>query len=177
MSQRNTALTPERPPLLHTPAERKVPSGTTPVSSAWRVIGWFGLLLAVVGLIDAGLHWFPTAFGSFEWEFATVAMSFGALPLATMGLAALLGSFIARGIRWGIITVAVVLVILAILVAAALGVFMLTAPIALEAAGEPAGLTIMKAVIRTGTMGVGFGLAYVIGAAAAFRHLSPKGSL
>ena len=52
---------------------------------AWRAVGWFGVVFAGIGLADSGLHWYPLAFGSPEWEFSAVSMSFGALPLVTLG--------------------------------------------------------------------------------------------
>ncbi len=142
------------------------------VPAAWKYIGWFGLLLAVVGLFDAGLHWYPLAFNSPEWEFGTVAVSMGALPLPTIGLAALLGSFLARGVRWGVVTMSIVLLVLGLAVLAAYLLFLLDVPLALRATTGAAALTLKKAIFRTTVMGPGFGVAYVVAAVMALRHLS-----
>ncbi|MGD8322576.1 MAG: hypothetical protein PVJ02_19140 [Gemmatimonadota bacterium] len=141
---------------------------------AWKVIGWFGLLLAVIGAVDAALHWYPPAFNSPEWEFGTVATSVGALPLPTIGLAALLGSFVARGVRWGMITMAVVLLALGLAVLAAYGLFLLDVPLALNAATGPAATALKKAIVRTTVMGPGFALAYIWASIVVLRHLSRR---
>lgn len=140
-------------------------------ATAWKALGWFGLLLAVIGLADVVMHWFPPAFHSPEWEFATVAMSLGSLPLLTMGLAAMLGSVLARGSRPGILAVSIVLLLLAVAVAAAYGLFLMDVPLALRASKSPAGLTIRKAIVRTSVMGIGFGAGYLIAAIASLRYL------
>jgi len=76
------------------------PASLAPDSAtAWRWIGWFGLLLFVAGLGDFVIAWVPMRLGSPEWEFGTVASTLAGLPLATMGLAGLLGSAVARGKR------------------------------------------------------------------------------
>ena len=145
---------------------RPAPSG----QAAWRALGWFGGLFVAIGLADSGLHWYPLAFASPEWEFSAVSMSFGALPLLSIGFAALLASLLARGVRWGIITTAAVLIVLALLIGAAYVLFLSDVPLALRAATGPAGLTLKKAIARTSVMGIGFGTAYFVAGVVALRH-------
>lgn len=164
--------TPARKILVREERSRRAAPTAPSTPVAWKVIGWFGLLLAIVGLCDVALHWYPLAFSSPEWEFGTVAMSLGALPLPTIGFAALLGSFLARGVRWGIMTMSIVLLVLGLAVLAAYALFLLDVPLALRAATSPAALTLKKAIFRTTVMGPGFGIAYVVGAVMALRHLS-----
>lgn len=141
-------------------------------ATAWQAIGWFGLLLGLIGLADALINWYPLAWRSAEWEFATIATTFGALPLVTMGLAALLGSFLARGVRWGVVTMAVVLLLTGLVVFALLGLFALDVPLALKAsAGSPASLAIRRGVARTAVLGLGFGMGYLAAAIISFRSL------
>lgn len=130
--------------------------------TAWRELGWFGLLIAVVGLVDLGVNWYPIRFGSPEWEFGTIATSIGSLPLITMGLAALLASFLARGRRWGILTMGAVLLVLGVAVLALLAVFALDVPLALKAsARSPAALVLRKTIVRTALLGLAFCLGYL----------------
>lgn len=138
---------------------------------AWRLIGWFGLLLTVVGLVNVGIQWYPLSFSSPEWEFTTVAQSFGALPLLTMGLAALLGSCWARGMRKSVLLLSVFLVLLSLFVAAAYGLFLLTVPLALRTANAPGGFVLQKAVVQTSVHGVCFGTAYLVAAGVSFHNL------
>jgi hypothetical protein len=166
--------TPAKKILVQEEGPRRVSPIVPSQPRAWKIIGWFGLLLAVIGGVDAALHWYPPAFSSPEWEFGTVATSVGALPLPTIGLAALLGSFLARGVRWGIITMAVVLLVLGLTVLAAYGLFLLDVPLALNAATGPAATALKKAIVRTTVMGPGFGLAYILAGIVALRHLSRR---
>lgn len=132
------------------------------------------MLLAVSGVCDLALHWYPLAFRSPEWEFGTVATSVASLPLPTIGLAGILGSFLARGIRWGVVTTATVLLVLGVAVLAAYLLFLLDVPLALRAATGAAALPLKKAMVRTTVMGLGFGVGYIVAAVVAFRHLSAR---
>lgn len=139
---------------------------------AWAALGWFGLLLALIGLGDLSTNWYPFGLGSAEWEFVTVATSLGSLPLVTMGFAAMLASFMARGIRWGIITMSVVLLVMAILIVSAYVLFLTDVPLALKGtAGTPVALGIRRTIVKTTLMGPGFGVGYLVAAVASLRSL------
>lgn len=76
--------------------------------------------------------------------------------------------------RWdraGILAMSIVLLLLAAFVAAACGLFFMDVPLALETSASSAGLTIRKAILRTGVTGVGFVAGYLIAAIASLRHL------
>jgi len=143
------------------------PDGRT----AWRWIGWLGFVLAVVGLWDFVLTWYPLRFGSAEWEFATVAASYSGLPLPTMGLFALAASAIARRVRWQVIVLSVFLLLLGVLLLAGFLLFMTTVPLALRAVEGVALIGIRKAVAKTAMLGVMFGGAYLVAGVAGFRTL------
>ena len=147
------------------------------VRAAWRWIGWLGVLLTVVGVGDFALAWYPSAFGTPEWEFGTVAASFSGLPLVTMGFAALLGSAVASGRRWLVIGTASVLALSGIGVVALFLLFLTNVPMAVQGAEGVIALGIKKVVVKTSMLGVGFGIGYLVGAYAAFRHavLSRRG--
>src|SRR5689334_14868275 len=67
--------------------------------AARRVLGAAGLVLAIVGWTDWALLWVPLRFGVVEWEFGTISQSFDALPLATIGTAALVAAALNGGWR------------------------------------------------------------------------------
>src|SRR5687767_13435790 len=115
---------------------------------AWRWIGWFGLALTTAGLADLALTWIPVQLGTPEWEFGTIASSFSGLPLVTIGFAALLGSALARGMRWQMTGLGVLLLALAIALIAALALFILVIPVALGAVQGVARTGIVKAIVR-----------------------------
>ncbi len=144
--------------------------------TAWRYLGRFGVLLAVIGFVDIALHWYPPAFRSPEWEFGTVATTLGSLPLPTMGLLAVLASALARAVKTNLVAISVVLGLLAAFVAAAMLMFLLDVPVALRAVSAPgvppqAATEIKQTIVRTLTMGLGFGLVYLYGAVVTIRFL------
>lgn len=152
------------------------PITTSAPRTAWRVLGQFGFLLAVIGGIDIALHWYPPAFRSAEWEFGTIATTLGSLPLPTMGLLAVLASALARAVKGNLIALSVVQIVLAVFVAACLMVFVLDVPLALRAVGQPnipvgAAEEMKRTIARTLAMGVGFGIVYAYGAVVSIRFL------
>lgn len=153
----------------------KPPSKSRPPATdqGWKAVGWFGLLLAIVGLTDVALYWYPTAFGSPEWEFGTVAAAFSALPLATIGLAAVVGAVLVHRPRTWMVVTAGALLLLATLMVAAFAMFLGNVPMALQATDGPQGAAIQRGIVRTVVKGVGFGSAYVVAGIVLIRKLPP----
>jgi hypothetical protein len=158
-------------------ADKKALNPITVVApqTAWRLVGWFGLLLAVVGFVDVALQWYPTAFRSPEWEFGTVTGSLATLPLLSIGLMSMLASYLARAERAGIVAMAVVFGILLALLIGAYLLFLSDVPLALKASSTtPVLITMKKSIIRTSVMAVGFGTAYLVAVVVSFRYLSRR---
>ena len=128
---------------------------------AWAAVGWFGLLLFLAGLGDPLIAFIPTAFGTPEWEFGTVASVFASLPLVTIGLAGLLASGVARGRRRLVLTLGIVLTLLGLAILALLVIFFTDVPMALRAVQGDVLLGVKKAVAKTALLGVLFGLTYL----------------
>lgn len=142
--------------------------------SAWRYVAWFGLLLAVAGFGDLVIAWVPLMFGSPEWEFGTVVATFAGLPLGTMGLAAMLGSALARGMRWQVRLLGWVVLGLGILWAAAYTVFLTVLPIAVRGAPEGSSIGVSKVVAKTSLLAVAFVTAYVVAGVQTLRKLRSR---
>ena len=128
-------------------------------------------MLAIVGMVDVALQWYPVSFRSTEWEFATISTTFATLPLLTLGTTIMLAAFLALGVRSGVMTMAIVFTLLGIGVVACYLLFALDIPIALKFATGPAGLTIKKAIVRSLVMGACFGVGYLSAAVVSFRYL------
>ena len=158
----------KRDQTARSPIQAKAPR------AAWRMFGWFGLLLAIVGLVDVALQWYPVAFRSREWEFATISTTFATLPLLTLGATILLATFLTLGVRAGVMTMGVFFTLLGLGIVACYVLFALDIPIALKFATGPAGLTIKKAIVRSLVMGACFGVAYLAAAVVSFRYLSGR---
>lgn len=137
--------------------------------AAWRWIGWFSLLLALAGIADWVLAWIPMRFGTPEWEFGTIVSSMSGLPLLTMGFAGLLGSAVARGVRWQVRLMSMIVILFALLILAALVIFALDVPIALRTVQGPAHLGILKATAKTVALGVIFSVGYLVAGIGALR--------
>jgi hypothetical protein len=154
-------------------ADRKAlnPIAITAPQTAWRWLGWLGLALAVVGGVDIALRWYPLVFKSTEWEFGTISITFASLPLFSIGLVALLASFLARGVRSGISVMAVVFSLLSLFVAVTFVLFLLDVPLAIKMVRGPVGLELKKTIVRTLIMGATFEMMYVAGAVVSFRYL------
>jgi hypothetical protein len=136
---------------------------------AWRWLGWFSLVLALAGLGDWVLAWIPMRLGSPEWEFGTIASTFAGLPLITMGFAGLLGSAIARGVRWQIIIVSIVVLLFATWILAGSILFLLDIPLALRTVQGIARMGLMKAIAKTALLGSLFLVLYSVGGIAGLR--------
>ncbi len=139
-------------------------------NTAWQMVGWLGVLLAVLGGSDVLTQWFPAAFQSREWEFGAAAATISSLPLLTIGLIVLLASFLARGKREAVTFMGVLFLLLFMAVAAILALFALDVPLALHAPDGAAVMAARKAVVRTAVMGGSDEIAYVAAAILAFRY-------
>lgn len=142
---------------------------------AWRWVGWFSLVLALAGVGDWALAWFPLRLGNPEWEFGTVAATMAGLPLMAMGFAGLLASATARGVRWQMVTMGWLLLLFALIIVAALALFLLDVPLALRTVEGPARSGIVKAGIKTAMLGALFAGAYVTAGVTALRYAGKMG--
>ena len=151
-------------------ADSSAPARSGDPTRAWRWLGWFSLVLALAGLGDWLLAWFPMRFGSPEWEFGTVVSTLAGLPLITMGFAGLLASAVARDIRWQVVAVAIAVLLFGTWVLAAFVVFLLDVPIAMRAVQGVARVGIMKAIAKTTMLAVLFSAVYFVAAISALRY-------
>jgi len=143
--------------------------------AAWKALGRVGLLLAAIASVDIVLRWIPTSFRSPEWECGTVAVTFGSLPLVTLGLVAGLGSAMARGERRTVSVLSAIYCVMAVFVVAALLLFGSDVPVALSALKNnmpvEAAREVKRTIARTVAMGVGFAVIYVYGSVVSVRYL------
>lgn len=157
--------------LIQSDPKARDPITRAAPNTAWRLFGWFGLLLVIVGGSDIVSQWFPTAFKSPEWEFGTAAVTIASLPLLTIGLTIMLAGFLARGKREGVLTMGVVFLLTFLFVGAVLALFALDVPLALRAPVGPALTAIEKAMVRTAIMGVAYEIAYFAAVLLSFRYV------
>jgi hypothetical protein len=151
-------------------ARREMPPLPGAPEKAWAAIGWFGLLLAIVGFGDLALLWFPFRLGNPEWEFGTIAATLAGLPLPTMGMAFLLAAGLGLGRRWLIRATSWSLLVLALLILAAYVVFLTNVPMALKGTPEAIALGVKRAVVKTTLLGLGFPAAYMLLAIGTLKH-------
>jgi hypothetical protein len=140
--------------------------------SPWKALGWFGAVLTLIGLGQLALYFYPAmGFGSPEWEFGASAQLLGALPLPTIGLAALFAAGAGSGSRRGMMALAFVFVLMAIAVFGVLVLFTTVVPMAIQATPGNMREPIYQAMGRSILSGVGFGLLYLWAAWLAVRQM------
>jgi hypothetical protein len=134
-----------------------------------------GLALSLIGGADIALAWYPFNLGNSEWEFGTVTATLDGLPLLALGLALVLGAAVARGRRAATKTVAVGLVLLAVLIALAAILYATNVPIALQSVSDPLVKTgLKKAIVKTALQAVVYPCAFVWLALKGWRHSSGR---
>jgi hypothetical protein len=117
-------------------------SGTT-------LLGWIGLAFVCVGVVDVGLAWVPSGFGSPEREFGTMLAMLNGLPLPALGLTLVMTAALADGYARVARAAALALVGLAALVVVGAFVFATAIPLALRnAVGTSVRVGTEKAVLK-----------------------------
>lgn len=115
----------------------------------WTLLGYVGLVFAIIGMLDVGLTWWPGMFGNAEWEFGSVSASLNGLPLPSLGLTLVLASGVARGDRVTIVAATSGFVVLTILLAAAGFLYVTVVPLALrDVTNEAVRTGLMKSIVK-----------------------------
>jgi hypothetical protein len=128
----------------------------------WKLLGWVGGVLLIVGLIDLGLAFYPPMFGNPNWEFGTVSSSLNSLPVPMLGLALLLGAAVARGWVLGTRVWAIVGIVLAVCILAAAVIWALNLPLAFKSVQEPvARLGLKKSVAKSVAQAILYPVAFL----------------
>jgi hypothetical protein len=137
---------------------------------AWQWAGRFALLLTLAALSDWIIAWIPFNLGNLEWEFGTITATLASLPLVTIGLAGMLSAALARGRTAQVIAIACVLILFGVLIGAALAIFMLDVPVALQSVQGVAHLGIQKATAKNLSMGLIFMAGYFVAGIVGLKH-------
>jgi hypothetical protein len=82
----------------------------------WRLVSGLGILLTIVGCLEAVLLWIPANFASTAWGFSTATGFLDAVPLLGLGLALALAASVALGRRRRARTLAIACGLLALVV-------------------------------------------------------------
>ena len=72
----------------------------------WRVVLWVAAVLTLVGWLDVAFLWAPLSIGEMGWRFEVIAATVDSLPLATIGLTAVLMACVHRESKAGLACVA-----------------------------------------------------------------------
>jgi hypothetical protein len=103
----------------------------------WYLLGGLGLVFALVGGMDILLAWYPADFGNMEWKFATVTTTLNSFPLFSLGLILLTVSGVARGRRWVVATMTVVLLVVIVIIAICAAIYLPQVSKALSTVTDP----------------------------------------
>lgn len=126
--------------------------GVTKTASITAPLLALGLALSAVALIDLSFVWFPLRIGSPEWEFATIARTFDALALGTVGLVLILLSVVRGGHRTGLALLAALMTTVTLVLFGAVLIYALNVTVALGAVPAEAKSALLRAIARTGTL-------------------------
>lgn len=129
---------------------------------AWSLLGAAGLAFAVVAATDLVLAWIPPRFEDGGWVFDTVSAALGGMPLLVLGLGLAYGAALARRRLLALRVLSAILIVLALVVAGIFALYLMRVPSALGSTESPERrLEMLKAVIRTGTQGVVYPVAFL----------------
>lgn len=135
----------------------------------YRLLGWFGLALAAIGLADAALVFVPPLWGNAEWAFTTAAQISSSLPVLAVALGAMTVAVLGGA---GAMLTRLVGGLNVLLVLAIVGMLMLFVPAsgeALTVGAEVAQAGIRKMIFRVGLYAVVFAALHVALALKCFR--------
>ena len=131
----------------HVARSGRAPAAGPPVARAPLTV--LALALAIVGVADVALVWYPLDVGNPQWEFTTITRTFNGLALATIGIGGLVALAIGsrrRGLT-GVLSLVSTLATLAIVAAGAL--YLLAIPVALGAAPAALAESLALAIGKT----------------------------
>jgi hypothetical protein len=135
----------------------------------WRALGWFGLVLSFVGLVDVLLVFYPARMGDPSWEFGVVDAAVSTMPLLVVGVAAMFGGALGRRKVGLTRAVAIFAILLALGILAGYLIYLTNVPMALRMSPEEVKAGIYKSIARTTVMSGAFGIGFIVAAFAAFR--------
>ncbi len=125
-------------------------------ASGWSILQPAGVLFLLVGTFDVVNSWYPFAFGSPEWEFGTVTTTLNALPGPVIGLTLLAASALSlQQVRLAR-ALSAALALLALLVVAAVILWLTTVPIALRSVPVDSlpHVGLKKAILKTASQAI-----------------------
>ena len=150
---------------------RKILRYRNPEVTAGNLFVAIGSGLAVVGLVDLAMLWYPMQLGSVGWEFAAVSRTFTNSPMTMVGLVLVAFGLIRRGTHPAMIRgAAVVFAVLSLILVAMGMLFAMSAPAVLfQTSGEAATEALKRAILKNGVEIVVYP-AVLIGIAAILWH-------
>jgi hypothetical protein len=156
--------------VRETAEERRKFLAPTP-DMGWYLLGVAGVVFALVGFFDIALTWYPSNFGSAEFEFASYSQSMNFLPLPILGLMLVLAGGVARGIRWVPKTVVALLVVVVVLILVGAVLWATSVPVGLKAVQDPMVLRgLKKAIAKTAVQATLYPIALLYVSVKAWRH-------
>ena len=131
---------------------RKILRYRNPEVTAGNLFVAIGSGLAVVGLVDLAMLWYPMRLGVVGWEFAAVSRTFTNAPMTMVGLVLVAFGLIRRGTHPAMIRgAAVVFAVLSLILVAMGMLFAMSAPAVLfQTSGEAATEALKRAMVKNG---------------------------
>lgn len=136
----------------------------------WRLVSGLGVLLTIVGCLEAVLLWIPANFASTAWGFSTATGFLDSVPLLGLGLALLLAASVALGRRVMTRTAASACILLALVVGLAAVLYAWALPTSIGLTTDPATrLQLTKLTVKAGLQALIYLITFMVLAALSWR--------
>ena len=151
----------ESPVILGASSKERLSTWSAKPEVGWKLLRILGFAFIVAGGIDLALLWYPSRWGTPEFEFATITQFVAGLPVLTMGLVALGISAAGTGRRWSMVAIAIVAILMVVTLLLFALIFATNIPLALRVSELATKTGIKKAIVRSGVQFAGYGLTYL----------------
>ena len=127
------------------------------------VLGVLGGAFVAIGMFDVLLAWYPSAFGSPEWEFGTVLTTLNGMPVPALGFGLLTAYVSDSRAAWPRLVLRAVLVVLALLLVLAALLWATTLPFAFRPVdNDVVRMGLYKAVAKAVVQAIGYPVLFLV---------------
>src|SRR4051812_23372089 len=84
-------------PVVSAQGSDRIAAEQADSASGWKYLFVVGIAVAVVGVIDLAMLFFPAQWASLDWEFGTLSAVVQGMPLVTLGIGMMCAAAVANG--------------------------------------------------------------------------------
>jgi hypothetical protein len=129
---------------------------------AWSAIVWLGFAFALIGWSDVFIGLYPYQVGNPDWEFGAVSAMLDSMPLGTLGVGMATAACTAQHRRLGLLVLAILATMAAMLLVLCGGMYGLAVPVVLKSIPDPTRLQMSLVMLKSVIMLVTYLTLYVV---------------